>query len=245
MSFFFTKSLISDYSQLKVDVHSHVLPGVDDGAKNAAESIHLLRGLKNLGFEHCIATPHISQEHYPNTPRTIKDSRSCLTSALEGSPDINVSCSAAEYLLDEYFLEKIKAQELLTLPGNRVLFELPFASPPHNLKEVIFSMHLEGYTPVLAHPERYRYWSRHPKKWSQLLALGCEMQINILSLVGYYGKTVRKTAYEILNHHKISFLGTDCHHDKHLKALQAGLKDRKLAKTLKTFSFDNTKLVPQ
>lgn len=242
ISFFSSTLKLPDYSLLQTDIHSHVLPGIDDGAKDVAESIELLRGLKNMGFEHCIATPHISQEHYQNTPQTIKAAHNCLTSALEASPLLDVAGVAAEYLLDEYFLPKINKRELLTLPGDRVLFELSFASPPHNLEEVIFALRVEGYRPLLAHPERYRYWARHQEKWTQMISLGCELQLNILSLLGYYGKTVRKTAYEILEHHPVSFLGTDCHNDKQLKALQAGLKDRQFAKVLNKFHFDNSKL---
>lgn len=234
-----------DYGFLQTDMHSHILPGIDDGAKDVEESITLLKGLKELGFEQCLATPHISQEHYPNTPATIQNSWASLTSDLGETSDINVKGAAAEYLLDEHFPSKIEGGKLLTLPDNRVLFELSFASPPRNLEDVIFALRMEGYRPVLAHPERYRYWSQRKEEWTRMISLGCELQVNILSLLGYYGKRVRKNAYEILERKEATFLGSDCHNLRHIKALQEGLKDRQFAKAVKSNNFDNRKLTLQ
>lgn len=245
ISFFPSKLRLSDYSILRVDMHSHVLPGIDDGAKDVNESVKLLCGLKELGFKHCLPTPHISQEHHPNTPETIKAAHTRLSSALISCPSPMVGSPAAEYLLDEYLLEKIVGRDLLTLPGERVLFELSFSAPPYNIKDIVFALKLEGYQPVLAHPERYRYWSRHQSAWNNIIGSGCELQVNILSLVGHYGKRVQKTAYEILGSNKVDFLATDCHNTAHLSALKAGLKDRRLTRLLKEKSFANSKLIPQ
>ena len=244
LDFFIRGPSIKDYGSLKLDLHSHVLPGIDDGSSNLDESIALLQSLYEMGFERCIPTPHISVDYYPNTPDTIFTAFDKLNARKAAVPDHYIQSVAAEYLLDEDFLTKIKGGNLLTLPGERVLFELPFGQPPINVEQVVFSMTTRGYTPILAHPERYRYWHRSGSKLlARMVELGCELQVNILSLLGYYGSSVRKSGFEVIDRFAVDYLATDCHNTRHADTLRKGLKNRELVRVLTKKRFRNQELL--
>lgn len=243
-SIFVKKYLINDYSQLGLDLHSHVLPGIDDGAVDVAASNRLLTGLMHLGFEKCIPTPHVSQEYYPNTNKDIFDAFDHVNAYELDVPDHYIQQVAAEYLLDENIEKMITEGSLLTLPGKRVLFELPFRAAPYHYEHPIFSMTTHGYTPVLAHPERYLYW--HGPSVNHLMKLvdmGCELQLNILSLLGYYGQKVRQAAYHLLSTTNVQFMATDVHNQQQLLALREGLKDSQLSRLLNKKEFLNRELL--
>lgn len=235
---------MSDFGKLSIDLHAHLLPGIDDGPKTEEESKVLLKGLLELGFEYRCATPHISHEYYPNTRDTIQDARNRLTKALVGKErQYDLHATAAEYLLDDEFLPKIAEGNLLTLPGNRVLFELPFNAAPDNLEEVVFNLRIEGYRPILAHPERYLYWSGNKTKWVRLKEMGCQFQVNLPSFLNQYGKAVRKNAYAMIKAGVVDFLATDCHNAQQLSRLREGLRDQKFAKVILSNEFVNHQLI--
>ena len=244
LDFFLRGSSIKDYSSLKLDLHSHILPGIDDGSPNLDKSAVLLQSLYELGFERCILTPHISTNYYPNTPDTIFAAFDKLNAYKTAVPDHYIQSVAAEYLLDEDFPAKIEGGTLLTLPGKRVLFELPFSQPPMNVEQVVFSMTTRGYIPILAHPERYRYWHGSSSKLlPRMVELGCELQVNILSLLGHYGSSVRAAGFEIIDRFEVAYLATDCHNAHHVDALRKGLKNRELARVLTKERFKNQELL--
>ena len=204
---------------LKTDMHSHLLPGIDDGSPDIETSLLLIRGLVNLGFTKLITTPHIMNDMYPNTPTIIAEKSEELRSAIEKA-DIEVELSAAaEYYIDEFFEEYIQSEKLLCVAGNKVLVEQSMMQEYPRFKEVMYELRLKGYTPIIAHPERYVYYydKRHEFQW--LKDAGCLLQVNILSLQGYYGKMERKLAEYLFKEQLVDLLGTDCHHERHLNRL--------------------------
>lgn len=209
------------------DIHSHILPGIDDGAADIETSVQLIQGLYNLGIRRSVATPHIIGDMYRNTPATIsvaleKTRAACTTAGI----DIELS-AAAEYMLDDYFLELLQKKEpLLTLEKNILLTEISYTSTPQNLPEITSAIIAEGYLPILAHPERYHYYQQNFDQFFRLKEMGFVLQINILSLTGYYGKRAEKAAKFILEKDLAQLIGTDLHHNNHLAALNS--KDNKV-----------------
>ena len=135
-----------------VDIHSHILPGVDDGAKNVEESLELIRMIRSLGFSKIIGTPHTYPGLYNNTSDSIKKSYKKLKINL--TENINIDY-ASEYMLEEGIIEKARNNKLLCLKDNYVLVEMSFISEPLGLYEIIYEIKVNGYIPILAHPERY------------------------------------------------------------------------------------------
>jgi protein-tyrosine phosphatase len=209
------------FSMLGADMHSHLLPGIDDGSPDVETSIKLIEGLVAQGFSKFICTPHIYKELYPNTQATIKAAYEKLWPALqEKFPGVQLAY-AAEYFLDDHFDNLLNSGErLLTLDGNKVLVEYSFMSAPMDLKEKLFALQMEGYQPVIAHPERYTYYASNKNAYHELYDAGCILQVNLLSLTGYYGKPPAQLAHYLLSKGLVQLLGTDLHHDRHLQALQ-------------------------
>ncbi len=202
------------------DIHSHILPGIDDGSPDIATSLQLIQGLYDLGIRKTIATPHIIGDLYRNTPQTIaaaleKTKEACKNAGI----DIEIS-AAAEYMLDDYFLELLQKDEpLLTLHKNIILTEIPFSTTPENLDEILSAITVKGYVAIMAHPERYHYFQQNFDKYFQLKEMGFHLQVNALSLTGYYGKKAEKAAQFILEKGIAQLVGTDLHHQQHLNAL--------------------------
>ncbi|MDP4268668.1 MAG: CpsB/CapC family capsule biosynthesis tyrosine phosphatase [Bacteroidota bacterium] len=214
----------------KTDVHAHILPGIDDGADNLEESLELIRSLKALGIERVIATPHITEEVFPNDKKTIGEAYQQLCTALDAEGiqfDVKYS---AEYRLDGNFLSHWERNDLIPFPKNYLLIENSYLQPYWRLEETIFELHLAGYKPILAHPERYTYYLNDFAVFDKLHALNCKFQVNILSLAGVYGKEVKTTALHLLNKGYINFLATDVHHMRHIKAMEEFLQTSEFAK---------------
>ena len=202
------------------DLHSHLLPGIDDGVQTVQESIDVIKGFKSLGFKKLITTPHIMYDFYKNDPEIVQSKLNEVRQAIkEESIDIKID-AAAEYYLDEYFLELINSDEkLLTFGNNYVLFELSFMSKPMILKEAIFNLQTKGYKPVLAHAERYLYYHKNLNELTELHDTGVLLQLNLLSVSGFYSKEVKKMANKLIDLNMISFIGSDCHNANQLSFL--------------------------
>lgn len=215
-------SASSDYFPIKTDMHSHILPGIDDGSPDVETSLELIKGLMALGVKKSIATPHIIGDMYPNNAQTINNALETLRKALvENNIDFEVH-AAAEYMLDSYFVELMdKRVPLLTIKDKYVLTEFPFSVLPEYIEEIVFHIFTEGYSPILAHPERYHYVHNNYKVFHRWLDLGFSLQVNLLSLTGYYGKEVLKSAQYLVKNDLVSFVGTDMHHTKHLALLSS------------------------
>lgn len=210
-----------DFGALKVDMHSHLLPGIDDGVKDVEESLAMIRGLKELGYQKLITTPHIMWDMYRNTPDIIDQKLDLVREAAskEGI-DIEIN-AAAEYFLDEHMMELLERKEpLLKISGDLVLTEFSMAFASLNVKDILFEMQMQGYQPVVAHPERYTYLAQQKDFFVELRDTGCLFQLNLLSLTGGYGRAVSDLANYLLKNGFYDMAGTDLHHSGHLEALK-------------------------
>ena len=228
LSFFknFSSKTINDFSFIGTDIHSHLIPNIDDGCDNLENSLKCIENLKEMGFKKIVTTPHIMSGVYPNTPTVINEGLSLLKTALkERNIEIEIE-AAAEYKVDELFTEYLATDNLLTFGDNYVLIELSFVAPPVNLEEAIFTMITKGYKPILAHPERYRYWNDKFHKFEHLKNLGCLFQLNLMSLVGQYGLPAKVLANKLLSSNFIDFLGTDLHRYEDINTLQKLLNSK-------------------
>lgn len=217
------KPVDPDLSFIAVDMHSHLLPGIDDGLKELEHSVAFIRELEQLGYKKLICTPHILSDLYPNTPQTILPKLKLVQDAVKKA-GINVQVdAAAEYMVDHDFAELIartSKEDLLTIGGDYILIEMSYLSASPNIDQVIFDLRMMNLTPILAHPERYNYYHHHFEQYERFKELGCKLQVNLLSLTGVYGPHVQKTAEKLLKSGLVDFLGTDMHHDKHLGMLK-------------------------
>lgn len=202
-------------------MHSHVLPGIDDGAKNPQESIELIRAMMSVGIKKIIATPHVMNDYYRNTPESINNALAVLKAELvKEQIDIPVEASA-EYFFDEVFMELVEKNELLPIGKNYILFEFSFVSPPPVFIPTLQKLKDGGYQPILAHPERYPYYTLD--QYKNLKAWGCMLQINTISLSGYYGRETKRTAEDLVDNHLVDFISSDMHATRHADAFVKSL----------------------
>jgi tyrosine-protein phosphatase YwqE len=216
-----TAAITPELFPFQTDIHSHILPGIDDGSPDIETSLELVRGIYDLGIRKTVATPHIIADIYRNTPETINAALTSLRAAVvKAEIPIEVN-AAAEYMLDDYFLKLLQEEApLMTIHKNIILTEQSYASSTGRLNEIAFAIMTRGYRPIMAHPERYMYYHGNYENYSHLKDIGFYLQVNILSLTGYYGKSTAKAAKYILDNNLADFVGTDMHHVRHLSILQ-------------------------
>lgn len=209
-----------DFTLMIRDIHCHLLPGIDDGSPDVETSIELIKSLSAVGITRFICTPHVIGDMFRNTPETINASLAILKKACHDN-QLNVELSAAaEYMLDDYFLELLqKKSPLLTLTKNYLLTELSFATSPINLEKIAFELNINGYAPIMAHPERYVFYHKNYNAYHRMKELGFLLQVKVLSISGYYGKATARAAKYIVENNLADFIGTDLHHFNHLRAL--------------------------
>ncbi len=214
-----TSSKLGIFDVFSTDMHSHILPGIDDGAKTVEESLALIDVLYNKGIRKFICTPHVYNEMYPNTPDTIDAAYKLLQPiAKDKYPDIVIEY-AAEYYLDEMFDERLeKNEKLLCFSEKRILIEHGFVQAPPDILRKIFDVQMAGYEPIYAHPERYEFFHGNKKVYHKIYDAGCAFQVNLLSLTGYYGKIPFELATYLIENKLVSLVGSDIHHDKHIEA---------------------------
>ena len=197
------------------DVHSHILPGVDHGSQSIEQSLEMLRAEAEMGISRVILTSHVTAITFENTRETLTDAFLKLKDAVtDEGLDMELYLSA-EYRMDEYYDKEYAADHLLPMPGNHVLLENSFQQELMNLDELLFDMQVKGYRTILAHPERYPYYSRRHKRYEQLHNAGARFQVNILSFTGYFGEEARESALWLVKNHLIDYLGSDMHNIKH------------------------------
>ncbi len=226
-----------DLSTLGVDMHSHVLPGIDDGAQTVEESVVLVQAMINLGIKKIIATPHIMVDYYRNTPETIGDALKLLKTQLQ-KQYIEIEIEAAgEHLLDEGFEVLLEEGRVMPMGDNYLLFEMSFIDVHPNLIPLVQKMKDMGYKPILAHPERYPYFT--VENCENIKSLGCDLQMNTISLTGYYGSKTKIMAEAMVDQNLVDFISSDMHHLKHAAALERSLKTTYLEKLLFDYPLKN------
>lgn len=218
---------------LVTDVHSHLLPGLDDGVQSFEQAEEIIQRFISLGYSKIITTPHVMSDAYRNTPEIILAKLEELRTYLK-ERNVNVIVeAAAEYYLDEELYRKIQHNEKLLTFGDRyLLFETNFLTEPFNLKEFIFLATTKGYRLILAHPERYLYLQQDPAKADDLLDRGVLFQANISSFTGYYSKSVQLLVNKLAEKGKIHLLGSDCHHLQHARLIETALSLKSFQKAL-------------
>lgn len=223
---------VHDFSAVLTDIHSHLIPGIDDGVKNIEESLEMIRGFYNLGFRKLVTTPHIMSDYFKNTPEIILRGLEQVKAAVEDAGIPIQLHAAAEYYLDEFLLAKIKDESVLCIGNNLLLFEISYINPPDNLLSIVFEMNVHKYRPLLAHPERYNYWYQKFEEYYRLKEAGVLFQLNINSLTGYYGSQSKKTAERLIDEKMIDFIGSDLHGQRHLDALRKVVHEKYFQKLM-------------
>ena len=220
--------------EIGVDLHSHLIPGVDDGVQSFDEALDLLNKFEALGYKKVITSPHIMRDFYDNKEIDLKKIQQSLKDKIKES-QIDLSLElAAEYYLDDHLIERIseKDNDFLTFGKNYLLFETSFMNEPLYLKEFIFKAKSMGINPVLAHPERYSYLQNDSALLEDLINREVLFQININSLSGYYSKQIKVFAQKLIDAKAVHFVGSDCHNHKHFEVLEASRKTKYFRKAL-------------
>lgn len=234
--------------EIKTDMHAHFLPELDDGASSLEESMKMIQGLYDLGYRHIIGTPHIMSDFYKNTPEGIQEKIDLVRrETLNRGIDINIEY-AAEYYLDDGFLLNLRNKKpFLTFGKNYLLIETSFINSCLFIDEVIFMAISQGYQPIIAHPERYTYIFDDFEEIRRWKTLGALLQVNALSLLGYYSSKSKKIAERLIDENLVDFIGTDCHKPKHLdllsKVKQSSYYYKALGKDLKNNQIISSKKV--
>ncbi|MFV8370397.1 tyrosine-protein phosphatase [Flavobacterium sp. LB2R40] len=218
-SIFKSKPVLKDLiPEHHIDIHSHLLPGIDDGARTFEDTLRLTKALQGFGISQFITTPHIIQHVWENTPEQILIKKASTIQELEKNSLVVPFKAAAEYLMDDEFVRLFHSDNLLTLKGRHVLVEMSYINAPIQLYSILFDLQVAGYIPVLAHPERYLFYHNNFNEYTKLIRAGCLFQLNMLSIVGYYGAAITKIAEELLQKGMYTYVGSDVHHDNHIAA---------------------------
>ena len=219
--FFQKKKFIVDSLENFIDIHNHILPGIDDGAKTVEDSMELIKGFADIGVKKFIATPHIMHNYYPNDRNTIQTAHGKVQNKLlsEGMKDISLDV-AAEHMIDANFEHLLEQEKVMPLQNNFLLVEMSYLQPPLNFDEAILNIATHRYFPILAHPERYTFLHLDSSKFQKYKNKGILFQLNLLSLSEFYGKEVQKKAYKLLNNGLVDFLASDVHNIQQLNSIK-------------------------
>jgi len=238
---------LPDLSFIEVDMHSHLLPGLDDGLQTIEQTVAFVQDLEKLGYKKLICTPHILSDLHPNSKDTILPKLDLVRTALQEAGVKMEIDAAAEYMIDHEFEQKIasakRRDDLLTIAKNYILIEMSYLAASPNYEKVIFDLRMLGLTPILAHPERYSYYHRNFGQYERFKELGCKLQVNLLSLSGGYGPDVKKAAEKLIKNDMIDFLGTDMHHERHLAALKDLVLRKEFHQLVSTIKLKNKMLL--
>lgn len=234
------------FESLGIDMHCHLLPGVDDGSQSEAETITCLRIMKEAGFHSVILTPHYQVQKYRNIEEDIVERYNTLQLDLKSSQagDIpNLVDISGEYRVDTGFQERIKNNKFLTINNRFLLAEYSLSQQVLGLEQVIFDLQMQNHEIILAHPERYPYFSSVSPTLQYLKDAGVYFQVNVLSLLGFYGPAAKRKGYEMIEQGWVEFLGTDMHNVNYAQALIDCTYDKKIEKLLATTKFMNSQIM--
>ena len=236
------RQLLDDFSQVKVDFHSHLIPGIDDGVKIIEESLEILELFNNYGFQKVITTPHVMSDFFRNDHKSINEGYKKVVDQLNNK-EFKISFEfAAEYYLDYEIVKILKEGNILTFSDNYVLIEFSFFNPPENLTNIIFDLQSSGYKVVLAHPERYIFFHSNKEKYEELADRQVYMQINGNSLLGEYGLNSKKVAQWLIQHNLVDFVGSDAHGKAHVEKYKGLLHNQYFYELIKSGRLKNNQL---
>lgn len=217
------------------DVHCHILPGVDHGAKDLNNAIELIKAQMDMGINQIILTPHITKSTFENNPDTIKAAYEVFCKAMETSGlDVKFAVSA-EYRHDEFSLAQFGKDIFIPMPDEHILIENAYQQERLDLDDIIFDLQLKNFTPIMAHPERFPYYTDRKERFKQLHNAGALFQVNLMSFTGYFGRRALSNAEWLLNNDLIDFLGSDIHNMEHVEIIRDFIKTkdyRRIAKKL-------------
>jgi len=216
-------SLFKATNPIKVDIHSHLLPGIDDGVKTITEAVEIIKRFKILGYSKLITTPHVISDSYPNNKQIITKKLQDVKEALQDNNIEIILEAGAEYYVDMEFLELIENDELIPFMEHYILFETSYLSKPIILEHAINLIIKKGYIPVMAHPERYIYLHHNIQLYKELKLQGVLFQVNIKSLQNRY-KTIYKVAIKLINLGLVDFVGSDVHRMSDVVKLETIIK---------------------
>lgn len=239
------KTAIPTFASLGIDIHCHMLPGVDDGSKSNEESLACLKVMRDAGFEKVICTPHYQYPRFPNVESDIQnryDSMLLDFTSLNAQNIPQMIGVAGEYRVDSGFADRIKNNQFLLVSGKYLLTEFSLHQQVIGLDQVMFDLQMKNYEIILAHPERYPYYSSASSKLQHLKDMGVYFQVNILSLIGFYGEGPRRKAFEMIEKGWVEFLGTDMHNTLYAQALIDATHDRKIIKLIEKHQFLNSQV---
>ena len=212
------------------DIHCHVIPGIDDGSPDVETSIELIERMKSWGITRIVATPHVTQASFENTPEIMSQALNSLKEGLQAKNiEIEITHSA-EYRIDEQFLAHLSEGIIVPMPSNYILVENSFIQEPWNLDQLLFDLKVKGYKPILAHPERYLYYHQKRDRYKAIHSTGTKFQVNLLSLAGHYSKDERRVALELIDNGLVDFIGTDLHNHRHADAIESFIHTREYRK---------------
>jgi len=227
------KLFLIDQLQKFVDIHNHILPGIDDGAKTCEDSIALIKGFSEFGVTNFIATPHIIHNYYPNTPQTINQSFELLKNELLKVDLREVTIAAsAEHMIDDNFESILEKEEVMHMRNDYLLIEMSYLQPPLNFDTAIVKIVSKRFYPILAHPERYNFLHYKPRKYTRFKEQGILFQLNLLSLGDFYGKEVLRMALKLLDNGLIDFAASDVHNLHQLNSLKELTVSRKVLRQI-------------
>jgi tyrosine-protein phosphatase YwqE len=222
-----------DLGILNCDVHSHFIPGIDDGARTMKDTLDLLKGIEDMGYKKVITTPHVMSDFFRNTTAIITTGLEQVRTAAKAEGIQLEIDAAAEYYFDYDLEQKIRGERLLTFGLDYLLFEVSYMNAPDNLDAFIFELQTSGYRPVLAHPERYPFWfTKNLEHFEKLKDKGVLFQLNINALTGHYSPSTKKVAEQMIDKGWYEFIGSDCHHMGHIELMRRVRGEKGLEKLI-------------
>ena len=235
---------LSDFSSLAVDLHSHLIPGIDDGSKSMTDTIEILKAFKSLGYKKIITTPHVIRDSYDNSTETLLAGKEKVLEAMKKEGiDIGFDVSA-EYYMDETMYARIESKDFLPFGKNYILVELSYLEKMNNTLDLIYKLQVAGYRVILAHPERYPfYYEKDFKTYKSFKDRSVYFQLNMGSLVGKYGNGAKTVAQRMVDEEIVDFIASDLHTIKTIDVLKDCLKDRHTQKVIKSGMLLNKSLL--
>ena len=230
-----------DLSILNTDIHSHFIPGIDDGSKSMEESIFLLKQMEELGYKKVITTPHVYYDSFLEGIEVLdKKIEELKVNAKFNGIKLQIEVGG-EYLLDDDISDRIKNKQIKTFSDNFILIEFPMTNQPMGYEKWLFDLQLAGYNIILAHPERFLYFYEDKKQYLSLKDRGIYFQMNTGSISGYYGNKVKEVAEYLIKENMIDLVGSDCHGQRHIDAIKRTLRSPILKQLIESGKLINNK----